>query len=247
MTQDGSEPAEALSATDRVVDVLRGRILEGTLSPGAALRETSVATELDVSRNTLREALRLLTSEGLVTQAPNKGASVKAFTASEVRDIYRTRRVLEVQAATESAVADESRFTAMETAVAAKERAEQARLWREAGTASLRFHQALIAVLGSCRLNEFFRTLLAQLRLAWAESCDEERFQRGWAARDRELFELLRQGLRAQSVGVLLLYLEDSERQVLDGLRRARAAPHQARTETGAHGVAPLEHTPRGE
>ncbi len=224
MPSDEAGATEGLSATDRVVDVLRTRLLEGELSPGTALREVSVAAELDVSRNTLREALRLLASEGLVIQAPNKGVSVKTFTASEVRDIYRTRRVLEVQAATESAVAEEDQFAAMEAAVLAKERAERARLWREAGTASLRFHQALIAVLGSCRLDDFFRTLLTQLRLAWAASCDEEQFQRGWAARDRELYELLRQGRRTQSVGVLLAYLEDSEWQVLDGLRQARTA-----------------------
>jgi DNA-binding GntR family transcriptional regulator len=221
MPSEEPEVAEALSTTDRVVNVLRTYILEGALAPGAPLREVSVAAELEVSRNTLREALRLLASEGLVVQPPNKGASVKTFTASEVRDIYRTRRVLEMQAATESAVATEEQFAAMEAAVMAKERAEQARLWREAGTASLRFHQALIAVLGSCRLNEFFRTLLAQLRLAWATSCDEEQFQRGWAARDRELYDLLRHGRRTHSVGVLLIYLEDSERQVLDGLRQA--------------------------
>ncbi|WP_243722741.1 GntR family transcriptional regulator [Actinomadura sp. 7K507] len=202
------------------MDVLRTRILEGGFAPSSPLREISVAAELEISRNTLREALRLLASEGLVSQPPNKGASVKTFTASEVRDIYRTRRVLEVQAATESAVAGDEQFAAMEAAVVAKERAEQARLWREAGTASLRFHQALVAVLGSCRINEFFRTVLAQLRLAWATSCDEEQFQHGWAARDRELYELLHRGRRTQSVGVLLVYLEDSERQVLDGLRQ---------------------------
>ncbi|PSK98482.1 GntR family transcriptional regulator [Murinocardiopsis flavida] len=224
MPLDEAGATEASSATDRVVDVLRTRLLEGVLAPGTALRETPVAAELDVSRNTLREALRLLTSEGLVAQAPNKGAFVRAFTAAEVRDIYRTRRVLEVQAATESAVAGEERFAAMEAAVLAKERAERERLWRAAGTASLRFHQALVAVLGSRRLDDFFRTLLAQLRLAWAASCDEERFQRGWAARDRELYELLRQGGRTQGVGVLLVYLEDSERQALDGLRRAASA-----------------------
>lgn len=230
MRPDEAVASEALSATGRVVDVLRTRILEGALPPGAALREVSVASELDVSRNTLREALRLLASEGLVVQAPNRGASVKTVTASEVRDIYRTRRALEVQAATESAVADNDHFAAMEAAVLAKERAEQARLWRDAGTASLHFHQALIGVLGSCRLNEFFRTLLAELRLAWATSCDEEQFQRGWAARDRELFGLLCQGHRTQSVGVLLSYLDDSERQVLDGIRRTGATTRKTGT-----------------
>ncbi|MGI5350241.1 GntR family transcriptional regulator [Streptomyces sp. CA-250714] len=220
MTVEEPGVAESLRAADRVADVLRTRILEGALAPGAALREVSMAGELEVSRNTLREGLRLLASEGLVVQPPNKGAWVKSFTASEVRDIYRTRRVLEVQAATESAVAGDEQFAAMEAAVVTKERAEQAQRWRAAGTASLRFHQALIAMLGSCRINEFFRTLLAQQRLAWAASCDEEKFQQGWAVRDRELYELLRQGRRTQSVGVLLLYLEDSERQVLDGLRQ---------------------------
>lgn len=111
----------------------------------------------------------------------------------------------------------------MESAVVAKECAEQARRWRKTGTASLRFHLSLIAVLGSHRINEFFRTLMVQQRLAWAASCDEEQFQRGWAARDRELYELVRRGRRTQSVGVLLVYLEDSERQVLDALRQKSA------------------------
>jgi DNA-binding GntR family transcriptional regulator len=231
MTELGEAARTGRNATDRVVDVLRERILEGDLRPGEPLREVSVATELEVSRNTLREALRLLASEGLAAQSPNKGVSVKTFTAAEVRDIYRTRRALETQAAVESAVADDDQFAAMETAVVAKEQAEQAQRWREAGTASMHFHQALVGVLGSCRLNEFFRTLLAQLRLAWGASWSEAEFQRGWAARDRELFELLRRGHRTQSVGVLLVYLEDSERQVLDGLRMAHTAHHQQATQ----------------
>lgn len=218
-----SQTPDPLSAAERVAHTLRERILEGALLPGTALREVSIASELDVSRNTLRESLRLLASEGLVVLAANKGASVNRFSALEVRDIYRVRKVIEVQAATDSALAEEDRFADMEAAVQAGERAEQAQSWRAVGTASLRFHQALVAVLGSPRIDAFFRTVLAQLRLAWAESCDEQSFQRTWSERDRELYELLRQGRRSQSVGALLIYLEDSERQVLDQLRRSRA------------------------
>jgi DNA-binding GntR family transcriptional regulator len=237
MSRLGVTPSTALNAIDRVVDVLRERILEGGLAPGEPLREVSVAAELGVSRNTLREALRLLTSEGLVAQSPNRGVSVKTFTAVEVRDIYRTRRVLEAQAVIESAVADDDFFAAMEAAVVAKEKAEDAQRWRDAGTASLHFHQTLVQVLGSHRINEFFRTLLAQLRLAWGASWSEEEFQRGWAVRDRELFELLRRGHRTQSVGVLLVYLEDSERQVLDGLRMTRAVVTSTETSSEADPV----------
>jgi DNA-binding GntR family transcriptional regulator len=220
-----NEPADASSTTDRVTDLLRERILEGELRPGSPLREMSLAGDLDVSRNTLREGLRLLAAEGLVVLAPNKGASVRRLTAADVRDIYRVRRVIEVQAATGSALVDDEDFADMQAAVVAGERAEQARSWRAVGTASLRFHQALVATLGSVRIDEFFRTVLAQLRLAWSDSCDEQAFQQSWSERDRELYELLRQGRRSQSVGVLLVYLDDSEHQVLDELRKKRTKP----------------------
>lgn len=225
MNHEGREVADASGAAGRVADVLRERILEGALRPGTPLREAAVAAELDVSRNTLREGLRLLASRGLVLLAANKGASVRRLTAPEVRDIYRVRRVIEVQAATESAAARERRFADMEAAVVAGERAERAGSWRSVGTASLRFHQALVAVLGSDQLDAFIGTVLAQLRLAWEESRDEQAFQRSWSARDREIYELLRRGHRARGVAALTRYLEDSERQVLDELRRARRPP----------------------
>lgn len=219
MDRDGHDVA---STAERIAERLRERILEGELRPGATLREVALAAELETSRNTLRESLRLLAARGLVTQTPNRGAAVRTLTLEDVRDIYCARRVVETQAATESAVADEASFGAMEVAVAASEQAEQARSWRAAETASLRFHEALVASLGSRRLDEFFRSLLAQLRLAWAESTDEETFQRSWAERDRELYELLRRGRRTQSLGTLLIYLDDSEKQTLDVLRRVR-------------------------
>lgn len=150
---------------------------------------------------------------------PNKGTTVSRLTMPAVRDIYRARRVLEVQAATESATASPDWFAAMETAVRDEERAEQAQAWRTALTAGFRFHRALVAMLGSCRLDDFFRSLLAQLRLAWAEAGEDDHLEPSWAARDQELYELLRTGRRSQGVGALLVYLADSENQVLDVLR----------------------------
>jgi DNA-binding GntR family transcriptional regulator len=131
--------------------------------------------------------------------------------------------------------------------VVAKEGAEDARRWREAGTASLHFHQTLVQVLGSHRLDEFCRTLLAQLRLAWGASWSEEEFQRGWAVRDRELFELLRRGHRTQTVGVLLVYLEDSERQVLDGLRMTHAVVNNNETNSETYPVGDVSQDSRHE
>ncbi len=217
--EEPSAAAEASGAACRAADALRERILGGELRPGSALRETALAAQLDVSRNSLREGLRLLSADGLVVHVPNKGTAVSRLAVPEVRDIYRARRALEVQAATESATASPERFKDMDAAVADEERAEQAQAWRAALTAGLRFHHALVAVLGSSRLDSFFWTLLAQLRLAWAEAGDDDSLQQSWAERDRELYELLRTGRRSHGVGALLVYLADSERQVLDVLR----------------------------
>lgn len=219
-TAQAPDPA---SAAHRIADALRDRILEGEVRPGSALREAVLAAEFEISRNTLRESLHLLAGEGLLDQVPNRGATVRVLGLADVRDIYRARRAIEVAAVTESAHAGEDAFAEFDGLVASSERLEQQGAWRQAATASLRFHQALVTLLGSSRLDEFFCTLLAQLRLAWAESLDEEEFQRSWADRDRELFNLLREGRRTQTVGSLLLYLDDSEKLALDVLRRARA------------------------
>lgn len=216
--------AEALGAPGRIACLLRERILRGELTPGTPLREVAIAAELAVSRNTLREALRLLAAEGLVAQVPYKGATICRLTASEVRDIYRARRVLEMQAVTGSAISAPQPLARLEMAVIASEQAEQDGAWRAASTASLRFHQALVASLGSRRLDEFFHTLLAQLRLAWAQAGDEADFQRSWATRDRQLHDLLCAGRRVQALRALAAYLDDSERQVLDAITRPRPA-----------------------
>src|SRR5439155_1032253 len=60
--------APAVATAERVATVVRDRIVTGALPPGTPLRETALATELGVSRNTLREGLRLLVAQGLVAQ-----------------------------------------------------------------------------------------------------------------------------------------------------------------------------------
>ena len=56
-------------------DTLRERIVEGELLPGTPLRDIALSAELGISRNTLRQALRTLHEEGLVTQQLHKGTT----------------------------------------------------------------------------------------------------------------------------------------------------------------------------
>ena len=66
-------------------------IVEGEFKPGQKLREVDLAQSFGVSRASVREALRTLESEGLVTILPQRGAQVTTLTAEEVRDIFEIR------------------------------------------------------------------------------------------------------------------------------------------------------------
>jgi DNA-binding GntR family transcriptional regulator len=204
------------------VAALRHDVGGGRLLPGAPLRDQQLADRFGVSRNTMRDALRLLVAEGLVVSRLHAGSAVRRLQPEDVRDIYTARRVVEGSAVQSSALAREERLSAVEAAVCRGERAVKRRQWTEAGTASLAFHQALVDLADSPRLSAFFATIFAQLRLAFAEMDDEEAFQASWIPRDRQIAEHLLSGRRDAAVAELQSYLDDSEEMVLDVVRSAR-------------------------
>ena len=81
--------------SNRVFQKIRDNILNGVYKEQDELRENTIGKELGVSRTPVREALRQLELEGLVTIVPNKGAYVTGITAKDVRDIYTVRSLLE--------------------------------------------------------------------------------------------------------------------------------------------------------
>lgn len=80
---------------EQVVDAIRAEIISGGLAPGQRLIERELREELDVSRNTLREAYRQLEAEGFITVTPHKGPIVTAMTDDEARAVYEVREALE--------------------------------------------------------------------------------------------------------------------------------------------------------
>jgi DNA-binding GntR family transcriptional regulator len=87
-----------VSKTERVYDVLRRRIRELTLAPGAALRKEEIALELGVSRAPVSEAISRLAEEGLIDVFPQHGSFVAQIRAADVRESLFVRVALEVEA-----------------------------------------------------------------------------------------------------------------------------------------------------
>lgn len=87
------------SLTAKVYNYVRDNILDGTYKQGDFLVETRLAEELSVSRTPIREALKQLEMEGLLTAMPNRGVMVQGISPNDIDDIYSMRQLLEGLAA----------------------------------------------------------------------------------------------------------------------------------------------------
>ncbi len=83
----------------QVEHAIREAIINGQFRPGQRLTERELTLSLDVSRTLVREALRQLESEGLITVIPNRGPIVRELSTAEIEDLYAIRAVLEGLAA----------------------------------------------------------------------------------------------------------------------------------------------------
>lgn len=86
---------EYLPLRDIVFNTLRQAILRGELEPGERLMEITLANKLGVSRTPIREAIRKLELEGLVTMIPRRGAVVASISEKDMRDVLEVRVTLE--------------------------------------------------------------------------------------------------------------------------------------------------------
>lgn len=146
---------------DIVCDELRSLIINGDYPPGAHLVEDRLARELGVSRNPVREALRVLQAEGFIDMIPRRGAIVATLSDEEVRDIFDVRMALErlaAQLAARRAEPDdvEEMQRILETAQAALAKDDASTLT----DLNAEFHELVLVISG----NGYLRDVMLQLR-----------------------------------------------------------------------------------
>jgi DNA-binding GntR family transcriptional regulator len=217
----GSLRIDRSSTAERVADVLRELITRGDLPPGTPLREQQLVGSLDVSRNTLREAFRLLGRERLVVYNLHRGVAVREVDEADVKDIYRTREPLELMAIEYSARAPRESVEMLLHLVEAAERAAADGNWQEVGTLNIAFHQRLVELIGSERISAFFRVIDAELRLAFAKVEHAPDFFRPFIPRNRAIAELLLAGDLRAAADELRTYLAEAERMIGSGVSAA--------------------------
>ncbi|WP_293697399.1 GntR family transcriptional regulator [uncultured Agrococcus sp.] len=157
----------AAPVKEQVVNAIRDAILDFKLKPGDRLVEREIITSMEVSRATVREAISVLASEGLVTVIPQRGAHVAAPSLEDAEDLY------EVRAALESLVvrrfisrANENEFVTLEASVermAAKLDEEPAVI--DFLRAKDEFYEVLLAGARSSSLTQLLGSIQARVRL----------------------------------------------------------------------------------
>ena len=150
---------------------LRDAILSGYFKPGQRLVEAGLCTMMNVSRTSVREALRRLEAEKLVVIVPNKGPSVAEITLEEAEEIYHVRAMLEAEAASLFARrATAADIKKMRTALAAFTRAAETNDTMGRLEATSQFYEVMLAGCGNRIIRELLTGLVARVNFLRARS-----------------------------------------------------------------------------
>ncbi|WP_149179045.1 GntR family transcriptional regulator [Streptomyces sp. TRM49041] len=212
---DGRALLGRTSTAERIADILRTRIAEGYFPPGTRLSEESIGGALGVSRNTLREAFRLLAHERLLVHELNRGVFVRVLAVDDVVDIYRTRQLVEC-AVVHDLGEPPFALDGLIEAVAEGERHAGRGDWKGVSTANIHFHRELVALAGSERTDELMRGVLAELRLAFHMVDDPRTLHDRYLMRNRQILDALRAGERTTAERLLADYLDDSRAELVE-------------------------------
>lgn len=213
--------SEDRSLPELVAGRIRELLIAGVFAPGQQLSEQQVAARFGISRNTLREVFRLLTSLRLLKHIPNRGVFVVAPDEAAVVDIYRVRSVVQMGAV---------RVAGRGHPALARMRllAEQGREvssggdWQKVGTINMEFHRAMVELCDSPRLSACFDQVLAELRLVFGQLEDTPHLHEPYIELNAALVRSLEEGDILAAVAQLETYLLKSERAVLAALQRRR-------------------------
>ena len=158
---------------ERVAAVLRDQIVEGARAPGSRLVERDIAAEMAVSRIPVRDALRVLVAEGLVTPRPRTWAVVRTFTTADIEELIEVRSALETLAfrrAAERGTGDQ--LAELGAHLAAEQRAVEDGDGQGARRAAADFHETVVTMAANRLLSELFASTGSRIRWLLGQHSD---------------------------------------------------------------------------
>lgn len=210
---------EYLPLRDVVFQTLRKAILTGELKPGERLMEIHLAEKIGVSRTPIREAIRKLELEGLVTNVPRKGAQVAEISQKGLRDVLEVRRALDsfcAELACER-ITDEEKKELKEACL----NFEEAVKTKDAtiiAKADVRFHDIIIASTGNERIVALINNLAEQMYRYRFEYIKDESNHPKLIAEHRMLVEAITNGDGEKARAIAGEHIDNQELSILKQL-----------------------------
>jgi DNA-binding GntR family transcriptional regulator len=204
---------------EQLADRIREMILAGDFEPGERLQEIELSARFGVSRTPLREALKVLSSEGLVTLAANRGATITRLTDEELAETFPVMGVLEALAgelACEN-ISDEE-FDEIADLHAQMVASFEARELAVYYTINQQIHRAIFAAAGNATLTQHYDLLAGRVRRArFRGAMSEARWAQAVAEHEQILAALKSRDGRALA-GILRRHVDTKFETVREGL-----------------------------
>jgi len=215
---------EFLPLRDVVFNTLRQAILTGELKPGERLMEIHLANRLGVSRTPIREAIRKLELEGLVTMIPRRGAEVAEITEKSLQDVLEVRRALDaliVELACERISQEE--LEQLDAACKKVEEAIAGKDLKKIAQADVAFHDIIVKATGNTRLVQMVNNLSEQMYRYRFEYIKDESKHQSLIEEHRIIFESLKNSDKATASKTAKLHIDNQEASVMEQIKNERS------------------------
>lgn len=203
---------------------LKQAIVRGQLKPGTQLSENRLAAELSVSRTPVREALKSLEQEGLVTVLPGRKVIVSVPTERDIDEIYDIRLIVETEALRRITPARHDVLEGLEGCIRRQQEALRSGDRVALGQTNTDFHMLLIDVLNNHRLRQFIDSVYDAITRFRIYSLDDDRWSDKVIDEHRHLTDLLKAGDTEAAVAMLTEHLtkaRDIVKQMFTKQRRS--------------------------
>jgi len=214
---------EFLPLRDVVFNTLRRAILTGELKPGERLMEIHLANRLGVSRTPIREAIRKLELEGLVTMIPRRGAEVAQITEKSLQDVLEVRRALDalsVELACDRI--SEEALTALGSACEAFAMATKTKDTKKMAEADVALHDIIVRAADNSRLVSLVNNLSEQMYRYRFEYLKDASAHGQLIEEHRVIYESIRKKDKKTAAETAKLHIDNQEQSIMKQLRLER-------------------------
>lgn len=207
---------DSLPLRDVVFRTLRDAILEGTLPPGTRLMELQLSGQLGVSRTPVREALKMLSMESLVTLSARRGAVVAPIQASNLKDALEVRAALEELAVRKACRnMDEETLSMLERAELEFEQALNRQNTTLSARQDVHFHDIILQTAHNRRLMQQLTQIREEIYRYRLENLKDEATYRNLVAEHRQIIQAFRGRDEERAAEVMTRHIENQAQSLL--------------------------------